>query len=119
MFAPRGTSATRRQLAAPVRRQLACRRAVERADELRVRAAVGVHRRLPSRARCRAAIADRVEFALRIVGDTKGLVFGPTVGALGKPHLVGAEWLAVRLEGVVLVRAAEADVRAGHDERRS
>ena len=39
-----------------MRRQLACRRAVERADELRVRAALGVHGRLPGRARCRAAV---------------------------------------------------------------
>ena len=43
----------------------------------------------------------------------------PAVGLLGQPHLLLAERRAVRAGGVLLVRAAVADVRADDDQRRA
>ena len=78
---------------------------------------VAVHDLLPGVAPRRPARADLGEFPLHLLGDVKRAVFRPAVGPLGQPHFVRPQRLAVGLEGVLLVRAPEPDVRARHDKR--
>ncbi len=54
----------------------------------------------------------------RFIWDVERLVLGPAVRTLRKLHLILAERGAVRLVRVLLVRAAIADVRVRHDQRR-
>ena len=62
----------------------------------------------PPARKCARSVVRHVERPVRI----------PAVGLLGEPDLVRAERRAVRLLGVLLVRAAVADVRADGDEAR-
>jgi hypothetical protein len=72
---------------------------------------------LPGAPQRRAARTDLVELTLRLLRHVKRPVFGPAVGPLRQPRLLLAQRLAVGLEGVLLVRTPEPDVRASHDER--
>ena len=52
------------------------------------------------------------------VGDQERRLDRPAEVLLGQPHFVDAERRAVRLEAVLLVRRAVAEVRAHEDQRR-
>jgi hypothetical protein len=107
-----------RQPSVPVGWKLSHHRALELSGELGVGDPVAIHCLLPSAAQLRATRTDLVEFALCLFRHIKGLILRPVVCTLGQSHFLGAERLAVGLERVLLVRTAESDVRARHDERR-
>ena len=83
----------------------------------------------PGRPRRRAASTRRAggspladpggEVLVDAVGDEELGVLGPAVGALGLPHLLVAERLAVGGRGVLLVRRAVADVAVDDDQGRA
>ncbi len=80
---------------------------------------VGLERRVP-RGLQLGALRDRLaEVRERILGDVERRLKRPAEVLLGELQLLCAERLAVRLGRVLPVRAAEADVRARHDERRA
>ena len=81
--------------------------------------AIGGEQLVPRRVRRRAARADAgSEVLAHAVGHQELRVLGPAVGALGEPHLLHAERLAVRRGRVLPVRRAVADVAVEDDQRR-
>ena len=76
------------------------------------------HAIVPCRLVARAARHRLAEVRQRRVGDQERRLGRPAELLLGQPHLLDAERRAVRLEGVLLVRRAVADVGAHPDQRR-
>jgi hypothetical protein len=77
----------------------------------------GLESRLPFRL-CNASASDSSsEMLKRLFGDVEGRRSRPVHCLLGKPHLLDTEGFAVSGGGVLLMRAAKADVRADSDQR--
>ena len=105
--------------AVPALGQLALLRRVDLGGEPGVVLRVARERLLPGGVELGAAPADPLgEVLPDPVGDEELGVLGPVVGALGLPHLLLAERLAVGGGGVHLVRGAPADVAVDDDQRR-
>ena len=84
-----------------------------------MRLAVFGEERAPVAAQPAPARANRLgEPLAHAVGNQELGVLRPAVGALGQPHLVSAERLAVGGGGVLLVRRAIADDALDHDQCR-
>jgi hypothetical protein len=120
---PRGHLAVLRredgQMCLPVGRQLSRQAAFERVGLVAEVQLVAVHRVPPIEFERGTTIDGRPEDAQRCFRQLKGRILGPSKGPLGGPHLVDAKRLAMRLERVLLLGAAVADVGAGNDERRA
>ena len=110
-----------RQIAIPAGGQLAPLHLVDLARLLRIFFAVGGEEFGPlpdARAAPRAPMPG-VEMLADAVRHEELRVLRPAVGALGEPHLVVAERLAVRRGGVVPIRRTVADVAVENDDRRA
>ncbi len=73
----------------------------------------------PRRLEFGASLDGRSKLAQRLVGHIETAILRPSKCALRQAHLLDTERLAVRVPRVLLVRAAVADMRARHDQRRS
>ncbi len=107
-----------RQVRLPALGQFAGKRARESCRQVGVRDRVRVDAAPPRRLEFRAPLDGRAKLAQGLVRHIEAAIFGPSQRALGQAHFFDAERLAVRVPRVLLVRAAVADMRARHDERR-
>ena len=106
------------EIGVPALRQLPALHRLELARQIRLLHGVPRQQLFPGRAQLRASPADPLGEVLGdAIGDQELRVLGPAVGPLRLAHLLLAEWLAVGLGGVDLVRRAIADVAIDDDQR--
>ena len=89
---------------------------IELGRQIRVLGCVGLEALRPLRLRRLPALADPGEQLADLVGDREGLLVGPAEVLLGQLDLLLAQGRAVSGAGVLLVRAAVADVGGQGDE---
>ena len=107
-----------REVRLPSVGQFTRERASKWVGHLGMRDAVRVNAALPRGLQFRTAPDRLSERAKDVNWHVERAVLGPSQRALRQAHLFDAERLAVRVPRVLLVRAAVADMRAGHDQRR-
>ena len=107
-----------RDLGVPAGGQLAADEPLEFLGERGMLLAVGVKARLPRRLLRGAFLQAAAEVLERLGRNVERLLARPPIGLLGELDLLLAERRAVRGRGVLLVRAAIADVGADDDQRR-
>ncbi len=112
-----GVGGKRRDVRVPAGCELAAHGALQLLGFGGIGARVGAHAIAPRRFVARAARERLAEVRERGVGNQELRVLGPAEASLGEAHLVRAQRGAVRLEAVVLVGGAVADVGAHEDER--
>src|SRR6266540_4462579 len=106
-----------RHVRIPVARQLSAQRSSQLLRELRESFRVSAHSIIARRFVVCTARHRFAEMRQRLFGHQKRRLGGPAEVLLGQAHLVRAQRRSMRLERVVLVRRAEADVCTYKNQR--